>query len=100
MFQVAKCFIWMLHIFKCILHPSVLCFRGSQVESWGHGPGARGWSAASRGPEVGAHSTPRIPRTRHSHSHAGSRVPHAQREMRGSGEGAAGASFPMGAWAS
>jgi hypothetical protein len=50
----------------------------------------RGWSAASRGPEVGARRAPRIPRTRRSHPHAGSRVPHAQRDE-GIREGAVGA---------
>jgi hypothetical protein len=49
-------------------------FRGMFRKSWGHGPGAGGRGAASRGPADGAHGAPRVLWTGHARPHPGSQV--------------------------
>jgi len=64
---------------------SVSCFRGMFRESWGHGPGAGGRGAASRGSTDGACGA-----SGHARPHPGSWVPLVRREGGGSGERSGG----------
>jgi hypothetical protein len=68
---ISGCCVCFIHLFQLyvpnVSSASIVCciqvFHVSEVESHGgHGLGAPGWGAASRGPAVGARSAPRIMR--------------------------------------
>jgi len=83
-----KCFI----CFRHMLRSSVSCFSGMFRESLGHAPSAVGRDASSGGSTGGAHDASGVLRMGRTRPYLGSRVlPQAEREMRGSGEGATGA---------